>query len=156
MQNKLQNWRLEISISSQKLRLWQTEQCVSEYSISTSSFGIGTEPGSYRTPLGRFQVFQKIGEGAPLFTVFRSRQSTGELAELGGSEDGILTRIFWLEGLDAENANTKERYIYIHGTNQEALLGTPASHGCVRMKNSDIVELFAKVPEGTLVEIKEA
>ena len=67
----------------------------------------------------------------------------------------ILTRIFWLDGLDPENANTHDRYVYIHGTNQEYLIGSPASHGCVRMTNSDIVELFQEIPENTFVEIRE-
>jgi lipoprotein-anchoring transpeptidase ErfK/SrfK len=71
----------------------------------------------------------------------------------GWQEDLVLTRILWLAGLDENNANTKERYIYIHGTNQEALLGSAASHGCVRMSNADVAECFDEIPEGTLVEI---
>ena len=85
--------------------------------------------------------------------MFKSRLPTGEIASQGGEEDLILTRILWLAGLDEANANTKERYIYIHGTNQENLLGTPASHGCVRMCTSDIAEFFYDVIEGTEVEI---
>ena len=85
--------------------------------------------------------------------VFKSRLATGEIASQGGDEDLVLTRILWLAGLEENNANTKERYIYIHGTNQEALLGTPASHGCVRMSNADVAECFEQIPEGTPVEI---
>lgn len=94
-----------------------------------------------------------IGAGEPPWTAFQARVVTGEIATPGGGEDGILTRILWLHGLDPENANTHGRYIYIHGTNQEAQIGTPASHGCVRMRNADIVELFDQVRTGTPVEI---
>ena len=81
--------------------------------------------------------------------------STGALAspEAVGEEDLILSRILWLEGLDPENANTRDRYIYLHGTNQESLIGTPASHGCVRLSNQDIIEIYEKVAVGTPVEI---
>jgi lipoprotein-anchoring transpeptidase ErfK/SrfK len=91
--------------------------------------------------------------GAPLWAEFKSRQPTGRIAEPGGEEDGVLTRILWLEGLDPENANTRGRYIYFHGTNREDLIGTPASHGCVRLRNEDMEELFDLVPEGTPVVI---
>ena len=123
------------------------------YPISTSRFGLGSEPGSYKTPLGRFRVAEKHGQGAPLWAEFKSRLFTGEISEPGGDEDKVLSRILWLDGLDPENANSKDRYIYIHGTNQEHLLGTAASHGCVRMRNDDIAELFENVPVNTLVEI---
>ena len=76
-----------------------------------------------------------------------------EIAPQGGDEDLVLTRILWLAGLEGDNANTKERYIYIHGTNQEAMLGTPASHGCVRMSNADVAECFDQITEGAPVEI---
>ena len=100
-----------------------------------------------------FAVCKKIGADAAAGAVFRSREPTGEIALQGGEEDLVLTRILWLDGLQEVNANTRERYIYIHGTNQEALLGTPASHGCVRMSNADIAECFDEIPEGTPVEI---
>ena len=97
---------------------------------------------------------KRVGADAAAGAVFRSREPTGEIALQGGEEDLILTRILWLDGLQEVNANTSERYIYIHGTNQEALLGTPASHGCVRMSNADIAESAStKFPEGTPVEI---
>jgi lipoprotein-anchoring transpeptidase ErfK/SrfK len=86
--------------------------------------------------------------------IFRSRIATGKVAEQGGEEDLVLTRILWLEGLDPQNANTRQRYIYIHGTNQEHLIGTPASHGCIRLRNEDMIDLFGRVHEGTHVEIK--
>lgn len=96
---------------------------------------------------------EKIGAGAPLWAEFKSRQPTGRISEPGGETDGVLTRILWLQGLDPENANTRDRYIYFHGTNREDLIGTPASHGCVRLRNGDMAELFDLVAEGTTVVI---
>jgi len=121
--------------------------------VSTSRFGLGSIPGSNFTPLGRFRIAQKIGHGAPERTIFRSRQVVGQWDGSPAAEDYVLTRILWLEGLDGENANTFDRYIYIHGTNQEESIGQPASHGCIRMKNAAVVELFDLVDIGTEVEI---
>lgn len=145
--------RLRIDASRQSLEVFRYGELQKSYPVSTSKFGLGFEDGSNKTPLGWFAVGKKIGADAPAGSVFRSREPTGEIAPQGGEEDLVLTRILWLDGLQEVNANTKERYIYIHGTNQEALLGTPASHGCVRMNNADIVECFDEIPEGTLVEI---
>jgi L,D-transpeptidase YbiS len=144
---------LRIDATRQILEVLRHGKVSKSYPVSTSKFGLGFEPGSNKTPLGRFVVSEKIGAGAATGTVFKSRLPTGEIAAQGGPEDLVLTRILWLAGLDETNANTKERYIYIHGTNQEALLGTPASHGCVRMSNADVAEFFDQIPEGTLVEI---
>jgi len=126
---------------------------LAHYPISTSRFGLGTEPGSQRTPLGRFTVAEKIGDDAPPWSVFVSRRPTGEIARAGGEQDGVLTRILWLAGAEPANANTLDRYIYIHGTNREDLIGTPASHGCVRMRNADVIDLYGRVPAGASVEI---
>jgi L,D-transpeptidase YbiS len=145
--------RLRVDVRRQVMDVLRGDLIERTYPVSTSRFGLGTEPGSFRTPLGRFQVSEKFGDGAPLGAVFKSRVPTGEIAPQGGDEDLVLTRILWLDGLDPDNANTKARYIYIHGTNHEAKLGTPSSHGCVRMANADIAELFPLVPEGTPVEI---
>jgi lipoprotein-anchoring transpeptidase ErfK/SrfK len=142
-----------VDVARQTLDVLRGELIEKTYIISTSRFGLGTEPGSYRTPLGRFQISEKFGHDAPLGAIFKSRLPTGEISPQGGEEDLVLTRILWLDGLDADNANSKARYIYIHGTNQEARLGTPASHGCVRMANADIAELFPLLPEGTFLEI---
>jgi L,D-transpeptidase YbiS len=144
---------LRIDATRQILEVLRNGKVSKSYPISTSKFGLGFEPGSNQTPVGRFVVSEKIGEGATAGTVFKSRKPTGEIALQGGQEDLVLTRILWLAGLDENNANTKERYIYIHGTNQEALLGSAASHGCVRMSNADVAECFDEIPEGTLVEI---
>ena len=144
---------LRIDAANQRLEVLRDGKVHKCYAISTSRFGLGFEHGSNKTPLGRFVVGEKIGAAAALGAVFKSRQPTGEIASQGGEEDLILTRILWLAGLEEANANTRERYIYIHGTNQEELLGTPASHGCVRMSNADIKEFFDETPEGTVVEI---
>ena len=144
---------LRVDASRQVLEVWEYGLLQATYPVSTSRFGLGSEPGSYKTPLGRFSIREKIGEGAPVGAVFKGRIFTGQIAEQGGEEDHILTRILWLHGLDPENANTHDRYIYIHGTNQESLLGTPASHGCIRMHHDDLITLFDRVPSGTPLEI---
>lgn len=148
-----ENCELRVEVSTQTARLVCDGKTLKTWPVSTSRFGLGFEPGSFKTPTGRFSVAEKIGAGAPLWAEFKSRQQTGRLAEPGGESDGVLTRILWLEGLDPENSNTRERYIYFHGTNREDLIGTPASHGCVRLRNEDMVELFDLVPEGTPVVI---
>ena len=145
--------RLRVDVATQMLHLLRGVQVVRSFPVSTSRFGLGCEEGSYRTPLGRFRIAGKIGEGAPPGTIFRGRVPTGELARAGGEEDLILTRILWLDGLQPDNANTHERFIYIHGTNQEDKIGTAASHGCIRMKNDEIAELFDLIPDGAEVEI---
>jgi lipoprotein-anchoring transpeptidase ErfK/SrfK len=144
---------IHVSVADQRLDLLEAGRVVASWPISTSRFGLGSESGSYRTPTGRFEVCEMIGDGATEWAEFKARERTGSIATPGGEEDGILTRILWLHGLEPHNANTRDRYIYIHGTNQEALIGTPASHGCVRMRNADIVDLFARVQPGTPVHI---
>jgi lipoprotein-anchoring transpeptidase ErfK/SrfK len=128
---------------------------IARYTISTSRFGLGNEPGSNRTPLGKFEIAQKIGAGAPVGMKFKSREPTGEIVPVDAhGRDPIITRILWLRGLESANANAFERMIYIHGTPQESLLGTPASYGCVRMRSRDIVELFDTLGEGARVWIE--
>jgi lipoprotein-anchoring transpeptidase ErfK/SrfK len=124
-----------------------------EFPVSTSKFGLGFEEGSYKTPTGKFRIARKIGGSAPPWTIFRARKNTGHLAKPGGKEDLVLTRILTLDGLERHNANSLARYIYIHGTNQEHLIGTAASHGCVRLRNSDMISLHRMVRAGTLVRI---
>jgi lipoprotein-anchoring transpeptidase ErfK/SrfK len=144
---------ISISIASQTLDLLDNRCIIASWPVSTSKYGLGTEPGSFRTPTGRFVIAEAIGDGAAPWAVFKSRVPTGEIAAPGGENDGVLTRILWLDGLDPDNANTHDRYIYIHGTNQESLIGSPASHGCVRMRNADVIDLFARVAPGIPVEI---
>ena len=150
--------RIEVSVPDQTMQLADadTGEIVKTYLISTSKYGLGTEPGSNRTPLGNFSVAHKVGHGAESGTIFRSREPVGTwLGLLPGEEDFVLTRILWLDGRDEHNANTKDRYIYIHGTNQENLIGTPASHGCIRMRNEDVIDLFDRVDEGAEVTIRD-
>jgi len=145
---------IHVSVRNQQLDLIEGGSVVASYPISTSKFGLGSEPGSYKTPIGRFVIEKKFGDDAPPWAVFKSREATGEIAPEGGEEDAILSRILWLGGTESHNANTRERYIYIHGTNQESLIGSPASHGCVRMRNADIIDLYDRVPLGAEVIIR--
>ena len=145
---------IHISVRAQELTLKRGRKKLATYPISTSRFGLGSEEGSMKTPTGRFRIEEKIGDGMPSGTVFKSRRPVKAAKELLREEDLIMTRILWLEGLDARNANTHERFIYIHGTNHEEKIGEPASHGCIRMRNADLLELFELVKEGTPVVIK--
>ena len=139
----------------QKLSLLSDKgETIASYPISTSKFGLGVEEGSFRTPTGRFQISDKIGEGEPAWMSFKGRVPTGMIASSGGEEDLILSRILWLHGIDPDNANTRDRYIYIHGTNQEEQIGKQASHGCIRLLNLDMIELFNRVKIGDFVEIR--
>jgi len=151
---------LYVDVSGQKLHLKHGHDIARSYPVSTSSFGLGSEPGSYKTPLGLHRIARKIGAGLPLAAILKTREWTGKIWSSTdpvepGSADLVLTRILWLEGMEDHNLTTMDRYIYIHGTNHEQLLGTPASHGCVRMGNADIAELFEVVPVGTEVYISE-
>ncbi len=137
-----------ISIGEQKLRVLEGETLDAEYIISTSANGIGFDEGSYCTPTGRFEVSEKIGGGEPLRTIFKSRKPVGIWDGSINNDDMILSRILRLHGLDAENANSMDRYIYIHGTNQEAMLGEPASCGCIRMANTDVIDLYDRIDVG--------
>ena len=108
-----------------------------------------------KTPTGRFRVAAKIGADMPSGTVFKSRIPVTLSKEDAAREDLVMSRIFWLDGLEDHNSNTRDRFIYIHGTNHEDEIGAPASHGCIRMKNTDLIELFELVPEGADVVIEE-
>ena len=147
--------RLEVSIATQRLQLWDGFQLVKEWPCSTSKFGIGVVEGSQKTPLGRFAVKEKHGTGQPSGTIFKARVPVGQWRGEALHDDLVLTRILRLDGLEPHNANTFARYIYIHGTNDEPKVGQPASHGCVRLKNAEMIELYDLVPEGTEVWIGE-
>lgn len=142
-----------VDVASQTLRVLEGRRMVAEFPVSTSKFGLGCREGSYQTPTGRFRIARKIGGTAPLWTIFRARKNSGRQAKPGGLEDLVLSRILTLDGLDADNANSLARYIYIHGTNQESLIGLPASHGCVRLKNRDMAVLYRLVKKGAIVTI---
>lgn len=156
---------ITVYIDQQKL-IWSSKDHIQkEYCISSALNGVGQEEGSNRTPLGLHRVCAKIGEGLPKYAVFRGRRWTGEiytdeLALDNPKRDWILSRILWLQGLElgfnrGGQCDSKRRYIYIHGTNEEHLLGQPYSHGCIRMNNDDMLELFAVVQPGEPVQIIE-
>ena len=146
---------IHVSIGDQRLTLKEDELPIRAYPVSTSRFGVGTENGSLKTPTGRFRVAQKIGGGMPSGTVFVGRAPLEADELLPPTEDLVMSRILWLDGLDEHNANTRDRFIYIHGTRHEDKVGEAASHGCVRMRNADVIELFELVDEGTSVVIEE-
>jgi len=160
-------YRIDIDTRLQRLYLWEPypdgDMLIREYPISTARNGLGEQCGSYCTPRGRHRIAERIGAGQPLFAVFKARVPTGEIwsRDLEANEpdrDWILTRILWLDGLEegrnkGGQQDTHDRYIYIHGSNEEHLIGQPVSHGCIRMKNADVAELFDLVEEGTEVVI---
>jgi lipoprotein-anchoring transpeptidase ErfK/SrfK len=146
---------IHISIRDQLLTLKENETSIRTYPVSTSRFGVGTEEGSMKTPTGRFRVVQKIGGDMPASTVFRSRVPLKPGDSLPPTEDLVMSRILWLDGLDEHNANTRDRFVYIHGTKHEDKIGSPASCGCIRMRNADVIELFDLVEHDTPVIIEE-
>jgi lipoprotein-anchoring transpeptidase ErfK/SrfK len=146
--------RIEVNVGPQRMTLWDGTRQVRSWPVSTSKFGLGSEEGSFKTPLGAFEIREKHGEGAEWGTIFKGRKPVGTWTEGDEvDEDLVLTRILWLHGLQPHNANTYERYVYIHGTNGERDIGRPASHGCVRLSNGDVTELFDLAPVGTPVSI---
>ena len=144
---------IHISVAKQLLTLRRGAEPERTYAVSTSKFGLGTKEGSFKTPTGRFRIAQKIGAAESIDVAFKARVPKRPSAAELKSDDLVMSRILWLDGLENDNANTHSRYIYIHGTNHEELIGTPASHGCIRMKNADVAELFDLVEVGTPVVI---
>jgi HAD superfamily phosphoserine phosphatase-like hydrolase len=149
--------RLSVSIDDQTLSVIEGDCCLRVFKISTATKGMGFTPDSYRTPTGKFKIAGKIGDALPSGTIFKSRVACGIWQqEMVCDHDLILTRILLLDGLEPENANSHARHIYIHGTNQEAKLGQPASHGCIRLGNREMIELYEMVEEGLDVLIQPA
>ncbi len=157
---------VRISLADQRLRLLVDGRVRSEFPVSTARVGAGQKNGSLATPLGWHVVRAKIGAGQPRGAVFVGRRPTGEVlnSELLArypDRDWILSRILWLSGLERGinrlgDVDTMRRYIYIHGTPETEPMGEPASHGCIRMTNDDVIELYAAIPVGTRVHIDEA
>jgi len=146
--------QLIISVREQKLMLVQNGGKVATYPVSTSMFGLGDARGRMTTPLGYMAVEKKIGDNVPVGAVFHNRRITGEILQPNApGRDPITTRIIWLRGLEAQNAHAYQRCIYIHGTPEEKKIGRPASYGCIRMKSSDVAELYDRVPLGAVVQI---
>jgi len=158
--------KIRVSISQQQLSLYSPNgDLVSRWSVSTALNGAGEQNGSGCTPRGRHQIRALIGHREPIGAVFVGRRPTGEvydieLAQRFPKRDWILTRILWLSGLESGrnrggNVDTMRRYIYIHGTPDSEPMGIPLSHGCIRMRNSDLIELFDQVTAGSIVTIEE-
>jgi lipoprotein-anchoring transpeptidase ErfK/SrfK len=155
--------RIHLSIARQELTLFDDDGKLISYPVSTAERGVGEERGSYRTPRGKHIIRAKIGTGQAANSVFVARRPTGEIytPELGQTfpeRDWILTRILWLSGCEpAFNrlgcVDTMRRYIYIHGSPDSVIMGNPGSHGCIRMRNADIVDLFDRVAPYTPVDI---
>jgi lipoprotein-anchoring transpeptidase ErfK/SrfK len=146
-----------ISTRDQKLAVLDRGNLLATYPVSTSKFGLGDRPGSRFTPLGQLQIEEKIGDKAPPGAVFKDRRRTGEIVLANSpGRDPIVTRILWLRGRESQNANAFARDIYIHGTPEERLIGRPASYGCVRMRSTDIVQLYNIVGVGAAVTIVDA
>lgn len=150
---------LYVSVHRQRMFHVLEGQLQREYVISTARNGLGTVTASNKTPTGLHRVVEKFGAGVPQGGVFRERHYTGEnMVNDTTSSDLITSRILWLGGLEpgfnqGGTVDSQRRGIYIHGTGEEATLGTPSSHGCVRMRNTDVIQLFDTVPLGTLVVI---
>ncbi len=151
---------LSVDTSQQCLTVYQQGNLVASYIISTAKNGLGCDNGSYKTPLGFHKVEDIIGKDEPINMLFKARKATGEIAQINDeiylNQDSITSRILWLSGLEqginlGDEVDTKQRYIYIHGTADEAHLGQAVSHGCIRMKNIDIIELLEWVNEQTVV-----
>lgn len=156
---------IDIDIGKQALRLFEGEVLLREYPVSTAANGVGQQEGSGCTPLGRHRIRARIGAGQPSGAVFVGRRPTGEvwspqLAAEYPQRDWILSRILWLSGEQPGfnrlgNVDSMRRFIYIHGTPDSEPMGIPCSHGCVRMRNADVMELFNLVPVGCPVLIHE-
>lgn len=149
--------RIEVSIDEQILSVFEGNECIHRFQVSTAAKGMGFALDTYRTPTGRFRIEEKIGAGESHGTIFKQRVPVGHWSD-GMAVDGdlVLSRILRIHGLDPENANTLDRFIYIHGTNHENKLGQPASQGCIRLGNADVIELFNMVEIGTELSILPA
>ncbi len=147
-----------VSIPEQRLYVFDDSgEKTASYPVSTSAYGLGDTRGTYSTPLGKLEVAGKIGDGAPIGAVFKSGHRTGEICKINSpGRDPIITRILHLRGLESQNASAYTRCIYIHGTPDERRIGKPVSYGCVRMRSSDLVQLFDMTSVGTSVEIVNA
>ena len=152
-----------VKVSSQKLYLINKGKIVHTYSISTSSYGTGSKVNSFKTPLGRHVIAEKIGDDLPLGAILKGREWTGSIANIikrpiDTDFDLVTSRILWLSGTEkgfnlGPGVDSKSRFIYIHGTAEEGLIGKPASDGCIRMYNDDVISLYSKVDINTKVWI---
>ena len=154
---------LIIDLTKQTMHRYEKGKLVKTYKISSSKFGIGNQAGSNKTPLGVHFIKQRFGDHAPLGTIFKARRNTGKIATLitdksDAKADYVTSRVMWLKGLEpgknkGPGIDSYRRFIYIHGTAEEGKIGEPASHGCIRMYNKDVIEMYRHAPIGTLVNI---
>ena len=155
---------LVVRVDEQLLYEWDAARVRGIYPVSTAAQGAGSREGSLQTPLGLHRVAQRIGDAAPVGTIFRGRVDTGVVATIltdraeRSPEDRITSRILWLDGLEpglnrGGDVDSFSRYIYVHGTDEEGRVGSPVSHGCIRMRNADLISLFPRVPLHSLVVI---
>lgn len=161
--NKTFNELLFASVSEQKMYHIKDQKIIETYTISTSAYGIGCKTGSNKTPPGLHKVAAKYGDDTPINGRMIGRVFYGQIATIytdstKSKTDDVTSRILWLDGLEkglnkGEGIDSFKRYIYIHGTSEEGRLGSPASHGCIRMKNKEVIELYEKIKIGTLVLI---
>ncbi len=160
----LNNIEIIVDISDQRLYLRDDGKVIESYPISSSKYGEGSIENSFKTPLGKHTIKEKIGYGVPLNTIFVARVNTNEKAQIirsldDSDDDYVTSRILWLDGLEdginkGEGVDSFSRFIYIHGTHEEGLIGKKASHGCIRMFNNDVVKLYDIVKKGTKVYIR--
>jgi len=159
------NTLIKVNIAKQQLQLWQADECVFETLVATAANGSGEQFGSECTPRGQHVIRAKIGADCEENTVFVGRRPTGEIYSPDlriehPDRDWILTRILWLSGTEPGlnrlgNVDTMRRYIYIHGCPDEDVMGAPGSHGCIKMRNVDVIRLFDLVRVGTKVIVTE-
>jgi lipoprotein-anchoring transpeptidase ErfK/SrfK len=154
---------IHVIVSEQILYVLQDDSVIAQYPVSTSKYGIGNRANSFKTPIGWHRICSKIGSGEPLGMIFEGCRPSGQIAEIitdttDVAADWITTRILRLEGLEpgintGEGIDSYKRCIYIHGTHEEGLIGVPVSHGCIRLRNKDMLDLFEVINEKTLVKI---
>ena len=150
---------LYVGVTRQKLHLMVKGEIVESYDISTSKNGAGTSAGSEQTPVGMHKIHGKFGEDVPFGGILKGKRFTGEVAKIqyepfSTGRDEITSRVLTIKGLESGinkggAIDSYKRYIYIHGTAEEGFIGLPASHGCIRMRNDDVIELFERINEGT-------
>ena len=161
--NTFVNEVIYVSIKQQKLYHIQNDRIIKDYIISSSAYGIGSKAGSNKTPIGLHSIKEKYGNKTPINGRMTGRVFYGDIAAIytdktKSKTDDITSRIFWLEGMEkgknkGKGIDSYKRYIYIHGTSEEGRLGKPASHGCIRMKNKEVIDLYKLIEVGTLVLI---
>ena len=158
------NYEIIVDISEQRLSLIENDKLIESFPVSTSKYGEGEKENSFKTPLGMHEIKEKIGDDARINTIFVSRINTQKQSEIvtlrkDTENDYVTSRILWLDGLEeginkGPGVDSYDRYIYIHGTHEEGLIGEKASHGCIRMFNEDVIYLYDIVHKGTKVYIK--